>query len=115
MDTPKTRASQIEHVREEFRKHGIRKVKLGGFDIDGVLRGKYVSLDKFWGMADSGLGFCDVIFGLDPTDHLYDNASVPGWHSGYPEGHASGDLSTYRRIPWEEGTAAFLLDFDLPV
>jgi len=110
-----TRAAQIEHLREEFRKRGIRKVKLGGFDVDGVLRGKYVSLDKFWGVADGGLGFCDVIFGWDSGDVLYDNATVTGWHSGYPDVHATVDLSTYRIIPWEEGTAAFLLDFDVPV
>jgi glutamine synthetase len=115
MDTAKSRATQIEQLREEFRRHGIRKVKLGGFDIDGVLRGKYVSLDKFWGVADGGLGFCDVIFGWDSGDVLYDNATVTGWHSGYPDVHATIDLTTFRRIPWEDGTAAFLLDFDVPV
>jgi len=115
MDTPKTRAAQVEHLREEFRQHGIRKVKLGGFDVDGILRGKYVSLDKFWSVAEGGMGFCDVIFGWDSGDMLYDNAEVTGWHSGYPDTHATVDLSTYRRIPWEEGTAAFLLDFETPV
>ena len=63
MDTAKSRATQIEHLREEFKKQNIRKVKLGGFDIDCVLRGKYVSLEKFWGVAEGGMGFCDVIFG----------------------------------------------------
>lgn len=115
MESAKPRAAQIEHLREEFRKHGIRRVKLGGFDVDGVLRGKYVSLDKFWGVAEGGLGFCDVIFGWDSGDMLYDNAEVTGWHSGYPDAHATVDLSTYRRIPWEEGAAAFLLDFEVPV
>jgi glutamine synthetase len=112
MDTPKTRAALVEHVREDFKKHGIRKAKIGGFDVDGVLRGKYVSLDKFWGVAEGGLGFCDVIFGWDSGDQLYDNATVTGWHTGYPDARAVVDLSTYRRIPWEEGTAAFLLDFE---
>src|SRR5436853_616687 len=111
----KTRAAQLEALREEFRKHEIRKVKLGGFDVDGVLRGKYVSLDKFWGVAESGLGFFDVIFGWDSGDALYDDGSVTGWHTGYPDAHATVDLSTYRRIPWEEATAAFLLDFEMPV
>src|SRR5256885_346999 len=115
MDMAKSRAPQLEHLREEFRKHSVRKVKLGGFDVDGVLRGKYVSLDKFWGVADGGLGFCDVIFGWDSGDVLYDNAQVTGWHSGYPDVHATVDLSTFRRIPWEDGTAAFLLDFEVPV
>src|SRR2546423_676920 len=115
MDTAKSRKAQLERLREEFRNHGVRKVKLGGFDVDGVLRGKYVSLDKFWSVAEGGLGFCDVIFGWDSGDALYDNAAVTGWHSGYPDTHATVDLSTYRRIPWEEGTGAFLLDFDVPV
>src|SRR5438477_8051336 len=115
MEAAKPRKAQIEQLREEFRKHEIRKVKLGGFDVDGVLRGKYVSLDKFWGVAESGLGFCDVIFGWDSGDALYDNVSVTGWHTGYPDAHATVDLSTYRRIPWEDATAAFLLDFEVPV
>jgi glutamine synthetase len=114
MDIAKSRSSQIEHLREEFRKHAIRKVKVGGFDIDGILRGKYVSLDKFWSVVEGGLGFCDVIFGWDSGDQLYDNAKVTGWHSGYPDAHATVDLNTYRPIPWEEGTAAFLLDFEVP-
>ena len=114
MDTAKIRSGQIEHLREQFKKDGIRKVKLGGFDIDCILRGKYVSLDKFWGVAESGIGFCDVIFGWDSGDQLYDNAKVTGWHSGYPDAHATVDLTTYRSIPWEEGTAAFLLDFEVP-
>ena len=73
MDMAKPRAAQIEHLREEFRKRGIRKVKLGGFDVDGVLRGKYVSLDKFWGVADGGLGFCDVV--ATRTQHARANGS----------------------------------------
>ena len=109
----KPRPAQIEALREEFKKSGVRKVKVGGFDIDGILRGKYVSLDKFWGIAEGGLGFCDVIFGWDSGDQLYDNGNVTGWHSGFPDVKASVDLSTYRRIPWEEGTAAFILDFEI--
>src|SRR5438132_9266573 len=108
----KTRATQVEALREQFQKHGVRKVKLGGFDGDGVLRGKYVSLDKFWSVAEGGLGFCDVIFGWDMSDQLYDRATVTGWHTGYPDTHATVDLSTFRLIPWEPGTAAFLLDFE---
>src|SRR5437764_1025569 len=73
-----TRAARIEQLREEFKRHGIRKVKLGGFDIDGVLRGKYVSLDKFWGVAEGGLGLCDVLFGWDSGDVLYDHALQDG-------------------------------------
>jgi glutamine synthetase len=51
---------------------------------------------------------------LDSCHQRYDNAKVTGWHIGYPDAHATVDLSTYRRIPWEENTAAFLLDFEVP-
>src|SRR5437667_12035826 len=111
MDTPKSRKAQLERLREEFRNHGIRKVKLGGFDVDGVLRGKYVSLDKFWGVAEGGLGFCDVIFGWDSCDQLYDNAKVTGWHSGYRYAHGTVDLTSYRRIALLSKAAAVLVEY----
>jgi glutamine synthetase len=101
----------IERVRQEFEKHDVKRVKLGGFDIDGILRGKYISLEKFWSSVESGLGFCDVIFGWDSSDQLYDRSKVTGWHTGYPDTPATVDLETFRMIPWEPKTACFLLDF----
>ncbi len=98
-------------IRGEFEKRGIKKVKIGGFDIDGVLRGKYVSPDKFWSAVSSGMGFCDVIFGWDIGDVLYDNAKVTGWETGYPDAHATIDLDSFRVLPGEPDTAAFLVDF----
>ena len=100
-----------KELRARFQELGIKKVKVGGFDIDGVLRGKYASLDKFWSMVESGFGFCDVIFGWDIKDVLYDNAKVTGWDTGYPDTHARVDLDTFRVIPHEPDTAAFLVDF----
>ncbi len=105
----------IKHLIAEFEHRGVKHAKVGIFDIDGVFRGKYVSLDKFKSAAESGLGFCDVIFGWDTGDVLYDNVRVTGWHTGYPDCKATVDLSTFRVIPWEPDTALFLLDMDLPM
>jgi len=101
----------LERLRAVFDERKVQKVKLGAFDVDGVLRGKYVSTEKFFSAAQGGLGFCDVVFGWDCCDQLYDNAEFTGWHTGYPDALASVDLSTFRVIPWEPATAAFLLDF----
>lgn len=101
----------IESIRRRFEEQHIRRVKLGAFDIDATLRGKYISLEKFWSAAESGLGFCDVIFGWDIGDVLYDNVKVTGWHTGYPDAHCRIDLGSFRVAPWEPGTAFFLLDF----
>ncbi|MFN7134978.1 MAG: glutamine synthetase family protein, partial [Myxococcales bacterium] len=108
------RTSALNRLKAEFERRGIRHVKLAGVDIDGLMRGKYISLDKFWSSAEGGLGFCDVVFGWDIADVLYDNGQVTGWHTGYPDCHARVDLDTFRVIPWEPDTAAFLLDFVNP-
>ncbi|MGH9659114.1 MAG: glutamine synthetase family protein [Bryobacteraceae bacterium] len=100
----------VDELRPLFAEHDIRRVKLGFFDIDGTLRGKYVGLDKFWSAAESGLGFCDVVLGWDIADTLYDNAQVTGWHTGYPDTPMRIDLASFRAIPWEPNTALFLLD-----
>ena len=98
-------------VREKFREDKIKRVKLGAIDMDGVLRGKWISPEKFNAVAESTIGFCDVILGWDIGDVLYDNVKYTGWHTGYPDAVARVDLQSYRHVPWEPGTAFFLLDF----
>jgi glutamine synthetase len=104
--------TQPADIRTLLEQNDVRRVKLGVFDIDGALRGKYVSLEKLLAAADSGLGFCDVVFGWDVNDVLYDNVAVTGWHTGYPDARCRVDLSSFRMIPWEPGTAFFLMDFE---
>jgi glutamine synthetase len=100
-----------EELRREFNEKGIRKVKVGGFDVDGLLRGKYISLEKFWSALEKGFGFCDVIFGWDISDQLYDNATVTGWETGYPDALAKIDPASFRVLPDAPDTANFLVDF----
>jgi glutamine synthetase len=90
---------------------GREKVKLAIADVDGVLRGKIVSMDKFRGIAESSFGFCDVVFGWDAGDQAYDNSKFTGWHSGYPDAKALVDIQTFRQIPWENDMPFFLADF----
>ncbi|HEX4924204.1 MAG TPA: glutamine synthetase family protein [Bdellovibrionales bacterium] len=88
-----------------------QRVKVAVSDIDGILRGKYLHKDKFLSAADSGFGFCNVVFGWDSGDVCYDNVKYTGWHSGYPDALARLDLGTQRAIPWEGGLPFFLGDF----
>jgi len=100
----------FEEALQRLDHDRIHRIKVGTFDLDGILRGKYISREKFESAARGGLGFCDVIFGWDIADVLLDNVRITGWHTGYPDAVARVDLDTYRKIPWEEGTALFLLD-----
>jgi len=102
---------ESDTIESLLTEHKITRIKVGGFDIDGILRGKYISREKFDSAVEKGLGFCDVIFGWDSSDALYDNVGVTGWHTGYPDALARIDLSTFQVIPWEPGTALFLVDY----
>lgn len=54
-----TKQEIIQYVKE----HPSGKVKIAYADIDGILRGKYISTEKFISVMEGGTGFCDVIFG----------------------------------------------------
>lgn len=99
-------AEIIEYVKD----HPSGKVKIAFTDVDGVLRGKYISAEKFLSAVKNGTGFCDVIFGWDAADLAYDNVSYTGWHTGYPDAPAKIDLATFRKIPWENNVPFFLGD-----
>ena len=83
------------------KRHPAGKVKIAFTDIDGILRGKTISTEKFLSSVDGETGFCDVIFGWDSSDVPYDNTTHTGWHTGYPDLSARIDLNTFRKIPWE--------------
>src|SRR5690606_37245469 len=86
-------------------------VKVGVFDMDGVLRGKYMKAEKFLCALDSGFGFCDVVLGWDSNDQLYDNVDLTGWHTAYPDAEVRIAPETARTIPFEDNTVLFLADF----
>ena len=90
------------------------KVKVAVSDIDGVLRGKYLHLDKFASAVEGGFGFCDVVFGWDSCDTCYDNTQLTGWHHGFPDALARLDLDTFRRVPWDSEVPFFLGEFVKP-
>jgi len=100
-----------EVILEELQKAGHQKVKVAIADIDGVLRGKYIHINKLLSAVQKGFGFCNVVFGWDSSDECYDNIQYTGWHTGYPDARVRLDLSTYRHIPWEDDIPFFLGEF----
>ena len=99
-------------VIEQIRAAPANRIKVAVSDIDGVLRGKYINKEKLLSALDSGFGFCSVVFGWDSNDACYDNTTLTGWHTGFPDATARIDLSTFRRIPWDDDVPFFLADFD---
>jgi glutamine synthetase len=91
--------------------HGVRRHKVGVFDIDGVMRGKYLERSKFLSAVDHGLGFCDVVVGWDSADKLYDNTTVSGWQTGYRDAPVELDPTTARLLPFEPDTVLVIGGF----
>ena len=100
-----------KEIVKKLADNNTEKVKVAVTDLDGVLRGKVISFEKFVSVAEKGFGFCDVVFGWDASDTAYDNASVTGWHTGYPDSIATIDIQTFRQIPWENDLPFFLSRF----
>ena len=70
----------LEHKLAQYKERDVFQVKLGLTDIDGVIRGKYVGLEKFASLLSNQGGFCDCVFGWDVDDQLYDAGRYTGWH-----------------------------------
>ena len=95
----------------ELLKHD-RAVKVAGVDVDGILRGKLMAKKKFLSIAREGFGFCSVVFGWDMHDQTYfRELKISNKENGYRDVIAVPDLSSFRRIPWENNVPFFLVSF----
>jgi glutamine synthetase len=104
------RIGDAEEARRLVEAGGHANVKVGLADIDGVLRGKYLSREKFLSALEKGFGFCDVIVGWDSNDQLYDNVTYTGWHTAYPDAPVRLLPGTARLLPFENGMPFFLCE-----
>ena len=101
-------------ARAIVEERGLDHVKVGVFDMDGVLRGKYMNRAKFLSALESGFGFCDVVLGWDSNDQLYDNVKLTGWHTAYPDAMVRILPETCRAVPTEGDMLLFLGEFAGP-
>ncbi len=110
MDPRQVKTAADARAIVEARK--LSHVKVGVFDTDGILRGKYMARDKFFSALDKGFGFCDVVLGWDSNDQLYDNVKLTGWHTAYPDANVRVLPATCRSVPFEGEMLLFLGEFE---
>jgi len=110
MDPRQVRTAADARAIVEAR--GLSHVKVGVFDVDGILRGKYMGREKFFSALEKGFGFCDVVLGWDSNDQLYDNVKLTGWHTAYPDANVRVLPETCRALPLEGDMLMFLAEFD---
>jgi glutamine synthetase len=103
--------NSIDDAIEIVEQRGLSHIKVGLFDIDGIMRGKYMSKEKFISSLRTGFAFCDVVLGWDSNDELYDNVKFTGWHSGYPDAPVRIIPETCRSLPFEGDMLLFIAEF----
>ncbi|MEM8562330.1 MAG: glutamine synthetase [Pseudomonadota bacterium] len=103
----------VSDAKRIVEERELSHVKVGLFDVDGVMRGKYMSREKFFSALDKGFAFCDVVLGWDSNDQLYEAPGVEftGWHTGYPDAPVSVLPDTCRALPLEGDALLFLCEF----
>ena len=82
-------------------------VKIGVTDLDGVLRAKYLSKEKFEQARTKGTGFCNVIFAWDLHDRLYPTGIAD---EGFADARITIDPDSRRPLPWENDVPFYLAD-----
>ncbi len=103
-------AELLEQKLAHYQERGVTRVKIGLCDVDGILRGKYISVDKFTSLLSKGGGFCDCVFGWDAADQLYDRGRYTGWHTGFPDAEYRLLVDSERWLA-HENTPFFLGEF----
>ena len=79
-------------------------------DMQGRLMGKRFHVDCFLDSAWRGTHGCDYLLATDMEMTPVDGYRAAGWARGYGDYVMRPDMSTLRRLPWQEGAALVLCD-----
>lgn len=101
----------VADARTLVNERELSHVKVAIVDLDGIMRGKYMSKEKFFSALDNGFNFCDVIFGWDSNDQLYSDSTFTGWHTAFPDALVKIVPESCRNVPGEGNMLFFLGEF----
>jgi glutamine synthetase len=80
-------------------------------DMQGRLQGKRMTAQHFLEeVAEHGAEACNYLLAVDVDMNTVEGYSISSWERGYGDFEMKPDLSTLRRVPWQEGTAMCLAD-----
>ncbi|MEV7006058.1 glutamine synthetase family protein [Streptosporangium sp. NPDC051022] len=102
---------EVGELRDEVAAGRIDTVLLAIVDMQGRLQGKRLSaryfLEEVLHHASEG---CNYLLAVDVDMNTVDGYAMSSWERGYGDFVMRPDLSTLRRVPWQEGTALVMAD-----
>jgi len=108
-------AASSDAMREQIRSSPATHVMVAVPDRDGALRAKHLAKHKVLDALEGGLHFCDVVLGFDRSDGVYENTSIAGWHTGFPDQPVLIDPTSFRSLPGEGSSHLVLAEYASPL
>ncbi|HVV12843.1 glutamine synthetase family protein [Amycolatopsis sp.] len=82
-------------------------------DMQGRLQGKRCAVEYFLNeVVPQATEACNYLLAVDVDMNTVDGYEMSSWERGYGDFVLRPDLSTLRRVPWQEGTALVLADVE---
>ncbi|MFJ7258373.1 glutamine synthetase family protein [Streptomyces sp. NPDC098085] len=101
----------IEELRALVASGEIDTVVLAFPDMQGRLQGKRFAAGFFLDeVLEHGTEGCNYLLAVDTDMNTVDGFEMSSWERGYGDFAMHADLSTLRRVPWNEGTAMVMAD-----
>ncbi|MFE9397758.1 glutamine synthetase family protein [Streptomyces flavidovirens] len=101
----------LEELRALVASGEIDTVVLAFPDMQGRLQGKRFAAQFFLDdVLDHGTEGCNYLLAVDTEMNTVDGYEMASWDRGYGDFAMHPDLSTLRRVPWNDGTALLIAD-----
>ncbi|MFD0734501.1 glutamine synthetase family protein [Planotetraspora mira] len=101
----------VDQLRGDIEAGRVDTVLLAVTDMQGRLQGKRLSaryfLEEVLSHAAEG---CNYLLAVDVDMNTVDGYAMSSWERGYGDFVMKPDLTTLRRVPWQEGTVLLLAD-----
>ncbi|MEV0036003.1 glutamine synthetase family protein [Streptomyces sp. NPDC056909] len=101
----------VDRLRILVESGEIDTVVLAFPDMQGRLQGKRFAARFFVDeVLEQGAEGCNYLLAVDTDMNTVDGYAMSSWDTGYGDFAMRPDLSTLRRLPWNEGTAMVMAD-----
>ncbi|MFE2035773.1 glutamine synthetase family protein [Streptomyces scopuliridis] len=102
---------RVEELRVLVEGGEIDTVVLAFPDMQGRLQGKRFAARFFLDdVLEHGTEGCNYLLAVDTEMNTVDGYAMSSWDRGYGDFVMRPDLSTLRRVPWNDGTAMVIAD-----
>ena len=102
----------LKSLRAEMSKAEIDTVIVAFPDVLGRLVGKRFTAEFFLDqVVENGTHGCNYLLAVNMEMDPQEGFSVANWEAGFGDFEMAPDMTTFRSLPWQPGTALVLCDY----